>query len=121
MTLLTSWPRFENGLALLITLKTNNRPLELIGMQLPLGDRMVMVGPLDEETSLSAKCFNLSSFLSSFQMAQTDAIMNEIIGFLDYTLYRWDHLCVEAHRSRKLARELLTELREQALPGQVNQ
>ena len=54
-------------------------------------------------------------------MAQTDAIMNEIIGFLDYTLYRWDHLCVEAHRSRKLARELLTELREQALPGQVNQ
>ncbi|XP_010834342.1 PREDICTED: Fanconi anemia group C protein isoform X3 [Bison bison bison] len=43
-------------------------------------------------------------------MAQTDAIMNEIIGFLDYTLYRWDHLCVEAHRSRKLARELLTEL-----------
>ncbi|XP_044796199.2 Fanconi anemia group C protein isoform X2 [Bubalus bubalis] len=54
-------------------------------------------------------------------MAQTDAIMNEIIGFLDYTLYRWDHLCVEAHRSRKLARELLTELREQASPRQVNQ
>ncbi|KAB0351784.1 hypothetical protein FD754_016641 [Muntiacus muntjak] len=54
-------------------------------------------------------------------MAQTDAIMNEIIGFLDYTLYRWDHLCVEAHRSRKLARELLTELRGQASPQQVNQ
>ncbi|KAI4573966.1 hypothetical protein MJT46_019521, partial [Ovis ammon polii x Ovis aries] len=44
-------------------------------------------------------------------MAQTDAIMNEIIGLLDYTLYRWDHLCMEARRSRKLARELLTELR----------
>nr|XP_020756736.1 Fanconi anemia group C protein [Odocoileus virginianus texanus] len=54
-------------------------------------------------------------------MAQTDAIMKEIIGFLDCTLYRWDHLCVEAHRSRKLARELLTELREQASPQQVNQ
>lgn len=120
MILLTRWPRFENGLALLITLKTNKSPLELIGMQLPLGDRMVMVGPLDEEPSLSTKCFNLSSFLSSFQMAQTEAIMNEIIGFLDYTLYRWDHLCVEAHTSRKLAKELLTELREQASPRQVN-
>lgn len=54
-------------------------------------------------------------------MAQTDAIMNEIIGLLDYTLYRWDHLCMEARRSRKLARELLTELREQASPRQVNQ
>ncbi|XP_059957932.1 Fanconi anemia group C protein isoform X1 [Mesoplodon densirostris] len=47
-------------------------------------------------------------------MAQTDAIMHEIIGFLDQTLYRWDHLCVEAPRSRKLARELLSELRGQA-------
>ncbi|XP_029057876.1 Fanconi anemia group C protein isoform X3 [Monodon monoceros] len=47
-------------------------------------------------------------------MAQTDAIMHEIIGFLDQTLYRWDHLCVEAPRSRKLARELLAELRGQA-------
>ncbi|XP_057576372.1 Fanconi anemia group C protein isoform X3 [Hippopotamus amphibius kiboko] len=47
-------------------------------------------------------------------MAQTDAVMREIIGFLDQTLYRWDHLCVEAPRSRKLARELLTELRGQA-------
>ncbi|XP_043783096.1 Fanconi anemia group C protein isoform X1 [Cervus elaphus] len=54
-------------------------------------------------------------------MAQTDAIMNEIIGFLDYTLYRWYHLCVEAHTSRKLAKELLTELREQASPRQVNE
>ncbi|XP_068409666.1 Fanconi anemia group C protein isoform X2 [Eschrichtius robustus] len=47
-------------------------------------------------------------------MAQTDAIMHEIIGFLDQTLYRWDHLCVEAPRSRKLAQELLAELRGQA-------
>ncbi|XP_036712606.1 Fanconi anemia group C protein isoform X2 [Balaenoptera musculus] len=47
-------------------------------------------------------------------MAQTDAIMHEIIGFLDQTLYRWDRLCVEAPRSRKLAQELLAELRGQA-------
>ncbi|XP_054444064.1 Fanconi anemia group C protein [Pteronotus mesoamericanus] len=43
-------------------------------------------------------------------MAQTDEITHEIIGFLDQTLYRWDHLCMEAPASRKLARELLTEL-----------
>uniref|UniRef100_A0A8C3YGJ4 Fanconi anemia group C protein homolog n=1 Tax=Catagonus wagneri TaxID=51154 RepID=A0A8C3YGJ4_9CETA len=47
-------------------------------------------------------------------MAQTDAIRHEIVGFLDQTLYRWDRLCVEAPRSRELARELLTELRGQA-------
>ncbi|XP_074186349.1 Fanconi anemia group C protein isoform X4 [Rhinolophus sinicus] len=44
-------------------------------------------------------------------MAQTDEITHEIIGFLDQTLYRWDRLCMEAPTSRKLARELLTELR----------
>lgn len=43
-------------------------------------------------------------------MAQTDEITHEIICFLDQTLYRWDRLCVEAPTSRKLARELLTEL-----------
>ncbi|XP_036989230.2 Fanconi anemia group C protein isoform X1 [Artibeus jamaicensis] len=43
-------------------------------------------------------------------MAQTDEMTHEIIGFLDQTLYRWDHLCMEAPASRKLARELLTEL-----------
>ncbi|XP_024907429.1 Fanconi anemia group C protein isoform X3 [Pteropus alecto] len=43
-------------------------------------------------------------------MAQTDEVTHEIIGFLDQTLYRWDRLCVEAPTSRKLARELLTEL-----------
>lgn len=43
-------------------------------------------------------------------MAQTDEMTNEIISFLDQTLYRWDHLCMEAPASRKLARELLTEL-----------
>lgn len=79
-----------------------------------LGDRMVTAGPLDKEMNLSGKCFNLPSLLSSLQMAQTDAVMHEIIGFLDQTLYRWDHLCVEAPRSRKLARELLAELRGQA-------
>lgn len=47
-------------------------------------------------------------------IAQTDAITHEVIGFLDQTLYRWDHLCVEAPRPRELARELLTELRGQA-------
>ncbi|XP_027265462.1 Fanconi anemia group C protein isoform X2 [Cricetulus griseus] len=41
-------------------------------------------------------------------MAHTDAVTHEIVGFLDQTLYRLDHLCVEA--SRKLARELLQEL-----------
>ncbi|XP_036074077.1 Fanconi anemia group C protein isoform X3 [Rousettus aegyptiacus] len=43
-------------------------------------------------------------------MAQTDEVTHEIIGFLDQTLYRWDRLCMEAPTSRKLARELLTEL-----------
>lgn len=44
-------------------------------------------------------------------MAHTDAITQEIICFLDQTLYRSHHLCVEA--SRKLARELLKELQAQ--------
>ncbi|XP_005384737.1 PREDICTED: Fanconi anemia group C protein [Chinchilla lanigera] len=43
-------------------------------------------------------------------MACTDEITHEIIGFLDRTLYRWDHLCTEAPRPAKLARELLQEL-----------
>ncbi|KAB1252290.1 Fanconi anemia group C protein-like protein [Camelus dromedarius] len=47
-------------------------------------------------------------------MARTDEIMHEIVGFLDQTLYRWDHLGVDAPGSRKLARELLAELRGQA-------
>ncbi|XP_058157540.1 Fanconi anemia group C protein [Dasypus novemcinctus] len=46
-------------------------------------------------------------------MAQTDEITHEIIGFLDQTLYRWDHLGMEASRSGQLARELLQELRDQ--------
>ncbi|XP_040612066.1 Fanconi anemia group C protein isoform X2 [Mesocricetus auratus] len=41
-------------------------------------------------------------------MANTDAVTHEIVGFLDQTLYRSDHLCVAA--SRKLARELLQKL-----------
>lgn len=44
-------------------------------------------------------------------MAHTDAVIHEIIGFLDQTLYRSQHLCVEA--SRKLARDLLKELQAQ--------
>ncbi|XP_034366887.1 Fanconi anemia group C protein isoform X3 [Arvicanthis niloticus] len=44
-------------------------------------------------------------------MARTDAVTHEIIGFLDQTLYRSHHLCVEA--SRKLARKLLKELQAQ--------
>ncbi|XP_077605626.1 Fanconi anemia group C protein [Crocuta crocuta] len=44
-------------------------------------------------------------------MAPTDEIGHEIAGFLDQTLYRWDHLCLEAPRPRKLAQELLAELR----------
>ncbi|GAB5579762.1 Fanconi anemia group C protein isoform X1 [Prionailurus iriomotensis] len=43
-------------------------------------------------------------------MAPTDELSNEIAGFLDQTLYRWDRLCLEAPRSRTLARELLAEL-----------
>lgn len=50
-------------------------------------------------------------FLPFLQMAHTDAVIQEIIGFLDQTLYRSHHLCVEA--SRKLARELLKELQAQ--------
>ncbi|KAM6160516.1 LOW QUALITY PROTEIN: Fanconi anemia group C protein [Erethizon dorsatum] len=46
-------------------------------------------------------------------MACTDEITHEIIGFLDQTLYRWDHLCTEAPRPAKLVRELLQELRAQ--------
>ncbi|XP_004440869.1 PREDICTED: Fanconi anemia group C protein [Ceratotherium simum simum] len=46
-------------------------------------------------------------------MAHTDEITHEIASFLDQTLYRWDHLCMEAPASRKLARELLAELRGQ--------
>ncbi|XP_054545327.1 Fanconi anemia group C protein isoform X2 [Talpa occidentalis] len=46
-------------------------------------------------------------------MAHTDAITHEIIGFLDQTINRWDHLSVEAPESRKLARELLIALRGQ--------
>uniref|UniRef100_A0A8C6H656 Fanconi anemia group C protein homolog n=1 Tax=Mus spicilegus TaxID=10103 RepID=A0A8C6H656_MUSSI len=45
------------------------------------------------------------------EMAHTDAVIHEIIGFLDQTLYRSQHLCVEA--SRKLARDLLKELQAQ--------
>lgn len=45
------------------------------------------------------------------RMAHTDAVTHEVIGFLDQTLYRSHHLCVEA--SRKLARELLKELQSQ--------
>ncbi|CAH6795760.1 Fancc [Phodopus roborovskii] len=41
-------------------------------------------------------------------MAHTDALTHEIVGFLDQTLYRSEHLCSEA--SRKLARALLQEL-----------
>jgi len=44
-------------------------------------------------------------------MAPTDELTHEMTGWLDQTLYRWDHLCMEAPRSRKLARELLVELR----------
>ncbi|XP_051007101.1 Fanconi anemia group C protein [Acomys russatus] len=45
------------------------------------------------------------------RMAHTEAVSREIAAFLDHILYRSDHLCVEA--SRKLARELLQELRAQ--------
>lgn len=56
------------------------------------------------------RCFHLT-FLPFLQMAHTDAVTHEIVGFLDQTLYRSHHLCVEA--SRKLARELLKELQAQ--------
>ncbi|XP_073908674.1 Fanconi anemia group C protein isoform X3 [Castor canadensis] len=46
-------------------------------------------------------------------MAGTDELTHEIIGFLDQTLYRWEHLGIEPPRSGKLARELLQELRAQ--------
>ncbi|XP_049628193.1 Fanconi anemia group C protein [Suncus etruscus] len=49
-------------------------------------------------------------------MASTERITQDITGFLDQTLYRWDRLCVEAPESRALARELLTELRGQTWP-----
>ncbi|XP_070257045.1 Fanconi anemia group C protein isoform X2 [Myotis yumanensis] len=44
-------------------------------------------------------------------MAQTEETARETIGFLDQTLDRWDRLRMEAPASRRLARELLTELR----------
>ncbi|XP_034502564.1 Fanconi anemia group C protein isoform X2 [Ailuropoda melanoleuca] len=44
-------------------------------------------------------------------MAPSDEIAHEMTVFLDQTLYRWDHLRMEVPRSRKLARELLAELR----------
>ncbi|XP_059512398.1 Fanconi anemia group C protein isoform X1 [Myotis daubentonii] len=44
-------------------------------------------------------------------MAQTEETAQETIGFLDQTLDRWDRLGMEAPASRRLARELLTELR----------
>ncbi|XP_058997658.1 Fanconi anemia group C protein [Mustela lutreola] len=43
-------------------------------------------------------------------LAPTDELTHEMTGFLDQTLYRWDHLRMEATRPRKLARELLSEL-----------
>ncbi|XP_054583358.1 Fanconi anemia group C protein [Eptesicus fuscus] len=50
-------------------------------------------------------------------MAQTEETAQETIGFLDRTLYRWDRLCLEAPASRRLARELLTELRARPAPA----
>ncbi|ELK37808.1 Fanconi anemia group C protein, partial [Myotis davidii] len=50
-------------------------------------------------------------------MAQTEETAWETIGFLDQTLDRWDRLGTEAPASRRLARELLTELR--ARPAQA--
>ncbi|XP_041591212.1 Fanconi anemia group C protein isoform X1 [Vulpes lagopus] len=69
-----------------------------------------------EISPAQSSCFSLLLLLALFldhnnsQVAPTDEITHEIIGFLDQTLYRWDHLCEEAPRSRKLARELLAEL-----------
>lgn len=54
--------------------------------------------------------FNLAP-LVLIQMAQTEETARETIGFLDQTLDRWDRLGMEAPASRRLARELLTELR----------
>uniref|UniRef100_G1PN62 FA complementation group C n=1 Tax=Myotis lucifugus TaxID=59463 RepID=G1PN62_MYOLU len=48
--------------------------------------------------------------LCEHPMAQTEETARETIGFLDQTLDRWDRLCMEAPASRRLARELLTEL-----------
>lgn len=59
---------------------------------------------------------NLAS-LVLIQVAHTEETAQETIGFLDRTLYRWDRLCLEAPASRRLARELLTELR--ARPAQA--
>ncbi|XP_023591587.1 Fanconi anemia group C protein [Trichechus manatus latirostris] len=53
-------------------------------------------------------------------MAQTEDITHEIIGFLDQTLYRWDQLCIEAPRPRKVARDLLTELLAQVKHSPVD-
>lgn len=52
-----------------------------------------------------------SAPLVLIQMAQTEETARETIGFLDQTLDRWDRLGTEAPASRRLARELLTELR----------
>ncbi|CAK6434116.1 unnamed protein product, partial [Pipistrellus nathusii] len=48
-------------------------------------------------------------------VAQTEAAAQDTIGFLDQTLYRWDRLRTEAPAPRRLAQELLAELR--ARPG----
>lgn len=68
--------------------------------------------PLEPSAEYRGLGVAFSSSLSSLlQMAHTDAITYEIIGFLDQTLYTSRHLHVEA--SRKLARELLKELQAQ--------
>ncbi|XP_069332405.1 Fanconi anemia group C protein [Eulemur rufifrons] len=51
------------------------------------------------------------------QMAHTDEITHEIIGFLDQTLYRWDRFGVEAPGAGELAKELLKELHAQVQQG----
>ncbi|XP_008575679.1 PREDICTED: Fanconi anemia group C protein-like [Galeopterus variegatus] len=50
-------------------------------------------------------------------MAHSGEMTHEIVGFLDHTLYRWDCLGLEAPRSRKLAGELLQELRAHVQQG----
>ncbi|KAM5227758.1 Fanconi anemia group C protein [Ctenodactylus gundi] len=46
-------------------------------------------------------------------MAHTDKVTQETVAFLEQTLYRWDHVCLEAPRSGELARELLHMLQVQ--------
>ncbi|XP_045145356.1 Fanconi anemia group C protein [Echinops telfairi] len=48
------------------------------------------------------------------QLAQTEEMTREIIGFLDQTVYRWEQLCIEAPRLGMVAKELLTELQTRA-------